>query len=68
MGARTKVLYCTSCCRWDGSRRDKEGRLVAGPRSDNCNTGNTAPGGNTPGVLCLGLVFTVICHHLIGIC
>lgn len=44
MGGRTKVTYCTSCCRWDGGRRDpKTRKLLAGDRSDYCNTGNLAP-------------------------
>ena len=41
MGGRTKVTYCTSCCRWDGRSEDPvSGRWVAGPRADNCNVGN----------------------------
>ena len=41
MGGRTKVTYCTSCCRWDGKSKDPiTGRWVAGPRDDNCNVGN----------------------------
>ena len=40
MGGRTKVTYCTSCCRWDGLTRDGEGRWEAGLRADNCNVGN----------------------------
>jgi len=43
MGGRTKVTYCTSCCRWDGSWLDTHTmRLMAGNRSDNCNVGNSA--------------------------
>ena len=41
MGGRTKVTYCTSCCRWDGLVRDREGRWRAGDSKDNCNVGNT---------------------------
>merc|ERR1712012_1378885 len=43
MGGRTKVTYCTSCCRWDGSTWDPRTKtLKPGPRSDNCNVGNAA--------------------------
>ena len=42
MGGRTKVTYCTSCCRWDGQRRDEEGGWQEGDWADNCNVGNTA--------------------------
>ena len=42
MGGRTKVTYCTSCCRWDGFVRDREGRWRAGESADNCNVGNIA--------------------------
>jgi len=43
MGGRTKVTYCTSCCRWDGSEWDPRTKtLKPGPRSDNCNVGNGA--------------------------
>jgi len=41
MGGRTKVTYCTSCCRWDGSKRDDQGRWVAGERQDLCNIDNS---------------------------
>jgi len=43
MGGRTKVTYCTSCCRWDGSTWDPRTKtLKPGPRSDYCNVGNAA--------------------------
>jgi len=43
MGGRTKVTYCTSCCRWDGSEWDPRTKtLKPGPRSDFCNDGNGA--------------------------
>ena len=57
MGGRTKVTYCTSCCRsvmmimmmilmtvfrWDGSVKDDEGKWRSGPRNDFCNTDNFA--------------------------
>lgn len=32
MGGRTKITYCTSCCRWDG----------LGQNNNNCNTDNLA--------------------------
>ena len=62
MGGRTKVTYCTSCCRWDGLVRDGEGRWEAGTRADNCNVGNIAlslgPGPTTLTILlsALGLL------------
>jgi len=42
MGGRTKVTYCTSCCRWDGFTRDAEGIWESGPRNDLCNMDNSA--------------------------
>ena len=42
MGGRTKVTYCTSCCRWDGEVKNKEGDWEnTGDWADNCNVGNT---------------------------
>ena len=41
MGGRTKVTYCTSCCRWDGFYFDEQGILRQGERNEFCNTDNS---------------------------
>ena len=61
MGGRTKVTYCTSCCRWDGLVRDGEGRWEAGDRADNCNVGNIAlTPGPGPGPASLTIVLCAL--------
>lgn len=46
MGGRTKITYCTSCCRWDG----------LGQNNNNCNTDNFA---NTSNPDFLRLLFSL---------
>lgn len=66
MGGRTKVTYCTSCCRWDGSWLDPvTKRLQPGERSDNCNVGNSGDRREGLGpVLLLGLVLLHLIRKL----
>ena len=65
MGGRTKVTYCTSCCRWDGSVRDREGRLRAGESADNCNVGNIARSlGGTSSTFLLNTLWLLLVSRL----
>jgi len=63
MGGRTKVTYCTSCCRWDGGSFDKNRRFVRGERSDNCNVGNCGFPSFTKINISIFLILLLLCLH-----